>query len=95
MTPHVHRLYPRAMLRGAGRVLDLGGTLDALPYARADRRAIAAALARDWVAVGDDLYEALRGLSDRRRDTDAAANPDNALALPEQDQELTGRGSRN
>lgn len=47
-------------LEGVARILDLGGTLDEYNTANTPEQADVLALWSDWLAVGDDMWSAIR-----------------------------------
>lgn len=59
---HSTFLFPRpTALRGAARLLDLGGTLSGVFGSPTPQEADALAMWHDWAAVGDDLRSAIAG----------------------------------
>ncbi len=53
-------LYARpSFLEGVGRLLDFGGTLNVYNASGSTEEADARALAADWAAVGEDMWDAI------------------------------------
>jgi len=61
-----------SFLRGAASAFDLGGSLVQFNQSLTPELANARALASDWAAVGGDLREAIKAITEEVPDIDAA-----------------------